>query len=219
MNLFCRKSRYFAFLASTSFAASLLRGASISGFAGQQQLEADPYVYGAEPAPQVDRGFLDLFRLGASIQLPRGVSGVATGDLDGDGDPDIVAVGSVESGPFAWIILNEGGALFAPPIPYALVTPPEFVAVGDVDNDGDIDVVPTAIGSSFSVLRNAGDGRTFVRTDHPTPDPGTRSVVVADVTNDGLNDLLLGGQAIDQPAALHLSIFPGSPDGGWGSLI
>ena len=94
-------------------------------------------------------------------QLTKGTSTslyFASADFDGDEDADI-AVGKAAG--YISVLKNNGDATFARPVDHRAggVT---GVAAGDVDNDGDIDIVfaeVTLSGSGFlGVLRNSGGG-------------------------------------------------------------
>lgn len=74
----------------------------------------------------------------ATLNGPRGVDIV---DLDGDGDNDVAATGWFSGGGVFYSI-NEGGGVFAPP---TLIDPspygPIHLVAGDLDGDGDPDLV------------------------------------------------------------------------------
>ena len=91
---------------------------------------------------------------------------LAIGDLDGDGDPDLIS-GNEKSGDVS-VLLNNGDATFAPSVPYdangCASTPGacayiRSVSLGDADGDGDLDLaVGHLLGDGISVLLNNGDG-------------------------------------------------------------
>src|SRR5262249_10098422 len=86
-----------------------------------------------------------------------GPSVVRTGDLDGDGDVDIVASNGNTSG--ISVLFNQGGAAFAAPVPLTTAYSPVDLAVADLDNDGDLDLVALSrTPNGVSVLLNAGGG-------------------------------------------------------------
>lgn len=64
---------------------------------------------------------------------------VALGDLDGDGDLDLVV--GPNSGRFA-VLINDGTGTFGPAVTYSTAgSQARAVALGDLDGDGDLDVV------------------------------------------------------------------------------
>ncbi|MFY7997366.1 MAG: FG-GAP repeat domain-containing protein, partial [Candidatus Kapaibacteriota bacterium] len=127
----------------------------------------------------------------ANIALPSGVAGTNIADMNGDGNPDIVAL-------LRWsnqvaIILNTGPNTFAAPVTYGIgggATGPESMTVGDFDNDGDLDVATANFGGAgnLSVLFNNGNGTFAGATVYATSGPTT--VVTGDVNADGYLDLI-----------------------------
>lgn len=131
----------------------------------------------------------------------RSVSEVALGDLDGDGDLDIVAVGESMR---PQIYLNSGNGTFsAPSDAFQFATPSTPGSVGlllwDFDNDGDLDIV-TNVGTPHGpawrlvIARNDGSGvfdGNLITVDQNSIEPG--SILVADVENDGDLDLVAVG--------------------------
>ncbi len=90
---------------------------------------------------------------------------LATGDMDEDGEPDVV-VGCFSSGSISVMFGNAGGALFDAPVEYdaktlvsGVGTSLSEVAVADVDGDTHLDVVASAVsGDELIVWLNNGDG-------------------------------------------------------------
>ncbi|QDU66484.1 FG-GAP repeat domain-containing protein [Engelhardtia mirabilis] len=87
-----------------------------------------------------------------------GLWGVAGGDLDGDGDNDLVATTTL-----GLVVLgNLGGGSFTPAVQISLPEGQREVALGDIDGDGDLDVVTqqqtSTTDPSVWVLRGNGDG-------------------------------------------------------------
>jgi hypothetical protein len=117
-----------------------------------------------------------------------GSANIGVSDMNGDGTPDIaVALGGPAGG--VDILLNDGQGRFAtrtefPTAPYA-----DGVAVGDFDEDGDVDLATPAVGG-FSVLLNDGRGQF---SSHVEYDLGStpRSLTAIDVDGDGRSDLVL----------------------------
>lgn len=108
-----------------------------------------------------------------SSQLPEDMgSGLAWGDYDGDGDPDLyvvnqsgpltLSVEDVERGPArARLFRNDGDGTFTDATDEAGVSVGGWgmgAAWGDYDADGDLDLLVTRYGTNI-LFRNEGDGR------------------------------------------------------------
>jgi Leucine-rich repeat (LRR) protein len=83
---------------------------------------------------------------------------VQLGDMDGDGDLDLIGISANNN--TVTVRLNNGLGDFtalATAAPYSVGTSPQSVAIGDVDGDGDLDiVVANSFSNSTSVLLNQG---------------------------------------------------------------
>ena len=93
------------------------------------------------------------------VQLPAGSSpsGVALGDLDGDGVLDLVTTSS--SGDLLYLHLGTGGGAFGPAVTHPTPDGPRTVKLADLDGDGDLDVgVGCEAGGRFAVWLNDGTG-------------------------------------------------------------
>jgi hypothetical protein len=124
-------------------------------------------------------------------------SAFAVGDLDGDGDIDVLVGDSFGNGGSGVTLLkNNGDKTFAAPVYYAVVYPETVadVALSDIDSDGDLDAIATIRGNyddqaSVRVWRNNGDGTFAGPIEFPTGQ-GPVGLVAADVTGDGKADIV-----------------------------
>jgi hypothetical protein len=121
---------------------------------------------------------------------------LAVGDLDGDGDPDVAFVRATAD--TLTISFNDGTGRFPSRQRLPVDARPMGVATGDVDNDGDLDLVTASQGfgsnnSYLNVYLNNGTGR-FSRASRLSSANGvgntTVSVVLGDLDGDGDLDLV-----------------------------
>jgi hypothetical protein len=104
-------------------------------------------------------------------------------DLDGDGLGDLVRGGSLDRE----VHLQRAGG-FEPPVIYDVDA--YQLTAGDVDGDGDVDLVATDVAADvFVVLRNQGDGTLVRSTESPTA-VAHSTMRLVDVSGDGHLDLV-----------------------------
>ncbi|GAB4021308.1 beta strand repeat-containing protein [Spirosoma koreense] len=124
-----------------------------------------------------------------------GAQGVMVGDIDGDGDLDMIVANSNSTD--VSLRFNDGSGNFSRPATNAEVTvgdSPYSVALGDVDGDGDLDLLAANFyGASVSVRLNNGSGIFTAPTLNPDPGVGSRpySVALGDVDGDRDLDMLV----------------------------
>ncbi len=111
-------------------------------------------------------------------------------DADMDGDLDLFLVGYSEHRNITKLYLNQGNAVFVESFKTLF---PEYggatVAIGDLDSDGDSDIVMGNY-ETLDIYNNNGDGE-FIKLKHTKIDPSCSYVVMSDIDNDGDNDLIL----------------------------
>jgi hypothetical protein len=117
---------------------------------------------------------------------------LSVGDLNGDGQPDLVALrnGTVN------VFLNDGNGTFAPAQTYAVGGTPAAVAVGDVNGDGKLDLVTANTNGTASVLLNNGNG-TFAPAVSYAIGGAATSVALGDFSKDGHLDIATTGTELD----------------------
>ncbi len=129
---------------------------------------------------------------------------IAAGDLNGDGNVDVVAAnrGSnflARAGapinnayePNVAVLLGDGAGHLADPVQYELGQDATLQAVdiGDLDGDGDLDVVASDFGANrFIAYENAGDGTLVRPRNYPAGKSGS-CVIIHDRDRDGDLDI------------------------------
>jgi hypothetical protein len=132
------------------------------------------------------------------------VNSVEIGDLDGDGDPDIFS-GSQSGEDYELIVWQNDGTPFSGSWTSndAGTTPgtTNAVALGDLDNDGDLDAAAGSVattGSELFVLENDGAPFSGLWTSNAVTDTDTiHDLVFADLDGDGYLDVVSGGKQRD----------------------
>jgi hypothetical protein len=136
----------------------------------------------------------------------QGPEGIATGDFNGDGVPDLATANHTAN--TVSVLLGNGDGTFATNVDYPAGMGPIAVATGDFNGDGFTDLaVVNQTDNTVSIFLGAGDGTFLPKTDYPTGTSPT-SIAVADFNGDGFLDL-----AITNGTANTVSILLGNGDG------
>jgi len=132
------------------------------------------------------------------------VISITVADVNGDGKPDVIAtdqctdhtctIKSVVS-----VMLGNGNGTFQTPVPYGSAgISPTFVATGDVNGDGKLDLLvtnacsdSTCTTSSVAVLLGNGDGTFQAPVAYLTGGNSPFSVSIGDMNGDGKADLVV----------------------------
>jgi hypothetical protein len=124
-------------------------------------------------------------------------SSIALGDIDNDGDLDLIVTGDDDgSAPHRLDkYINDGSGNFVGPVSFGTGVKSSSISLGDIDNDGDLDLIVTGFDGSTTHLDkyiNDGSGNFTGPTAFGTS-VGNSSIALGDIDNDGDLDLILTG--------------------------
>jgi len=140
------------------------------------------------------------------------IYGVAVGDFDGDGAPDLAVTNFADNN--VSILLGNGDGTFAAAVNYPAGTGPNFVAVGDFNGDGDLDLAVSNYNShNVSILLGNGDG-TFAAAVNYAVGSAPISVAVGDFNGDTNLDL-----AVSNWTSNNVSILLGNGAGAFAAAV
>lgn len=182
----------------------------LADLAAGLQLRNNQAFYNSGTAPFFDAGPVDLG------SLSRSTAAIGLGDLDGDGDVDMVAA---NGGTPITLYFNDGDDdPFSDMQTVNLTSDASFVQsidLGDVDNDGDLDVVAAVISGRNRLYLNNGSMSPFAGVggiDIGADRDETHAIKLADVNDDGHLDVIAGNYL--QPNRLYLNNGTLNPFGG-----
>ena len=143
------------------------------------------------------------FLAAVALATPNAASGVAVGDINGDGKVDIAAGTSDSNGNNGAVIVfyqdPATSGSFLPPVTVAAGAQPITLRIADMNGDGVADLVAANFGAGTDgagsagvsvVLQDASHPGTFLAAVTYAAQAGTTHLVVADIDGDGLPDVV-----------------------------
>ena len=125
------------------------------------------------------------------------------GDISGNGKLDIVLGNDQDGG--ALVYINHGNLDFEGPLP--LEAPSDLVysiAIADLDEDDDNDIVLGTVEAQSSVLINSGNGRSFSVTELGNGEGAVYGLAIGDVNGDGLPDIVTARSGAPNLSLIHI---------------
>ncbi|TGE29660.1 beta strand repeat-containing protein [Hymenobacter metallicola] len=156
---------------------------------GDLDLATANYINGAGNSLSVRfNNGLGTFSGGSEISVGNAPLQVVAGDIDNDGDLDLLSANVV--GNSVSVRLNNGSGSFTNGQTLAVGSSPLSVALGDLDGNGTLDLLATSAGANnLSEFRNIGGTFGLTTTVAANADP--EFVLTADVDADGDLDVLI----------------------------
>ena len=156
---------------------------------------------------------------GSPFTVGGGTTGVAVGDFNGDGKPDLAVTNATSNNVSVLLGTGNGSFTNAPGSPFAVGLTPVRIAVGDFNGDSKLDlVVGNANGNSVSVLLGTGNGSFINAPGSPFAASNPDGIAVADFNGDGKLDLVVANAVANNTVSVLLgngngtfTAAPGSP--------
>jgi hypothetical protein len=149
---------------------------------------------------------------------------LSSGDLNGDGKPDLVIVSACSSqsdcnSGIVGVLLGNGDGTFQPAVTNFAGPNPYNEALWDVNGDGKVDVIVGNMSDygngngRVGVMLGKGDGTLQTAVAYDSGGNNLSSVLVKDVNGDGKPDILATNQCVDGSCTGAVGILLGNGDG------
>jgi hypothetical protein len=165
-------------------------------------------------------GRLTTNSFGPAVAFPCGAqpAGLAVGDLDGDGKPEIVTANGGNNSVSVLRNVSLPGVIttnsFAPALPFPTGYEPKQVVIADIDGDGKPDLLTVNYNGTgaLSVLRNlcAPGSFAFAPVVTFTGLAESEAIAVGDLDGDGKPDVVIGGANSEGLTVFRNTSTPGS---------
>jgi hypothetical protein len=136
---------------------------------------------------------------------------IASGDLNGDGYPDLVTANTGDN--TVSVLLNNKNGTFAAAVPYTVGTQPYQVAIGDVNGDGFPDLAVTNYGANtVTILFGSKTGAFTVQPATLATCANPYGVAIGDFKHNGFPSV-----AVTCYTSSQLEVFPNNGNGTFGT--
>ncbi len=156
------------------------------------------------------------YTLSSILPMGDGASAAAVADFNGDGNLDVIT--SNWTARSVSVRLGNGNGTFGERVDRDLDIPdgdaPDAMAAGDLNGDGQVDIVVSAINHGATVLLGRGDG-TFTTAGTYSVDGSAVGLVLADLDGDGVLDMIVSTET----APGGIRVFHGVGDGTFGAEV
>jgi methionine-rich copper-binding protein CopC len=132
-----------------------------------------------------------IFSGGTNVAVGSFPFNITTGDIDNDGDLDFLTANMGAASNTVSVMLNNGSGSFSSGTTAVMGSRPRWISLGDLDLDGDLDLMSANFGSSNASVRfNNGSG-IFSGGSDLAAGASPSSVVASDIDGDGDLDMLV----------------------------
>jgi FG-GAP-like repeat len=129
------------------------------------------------------------------------VRGLAVGDINRDGNPDVVIGTTVPPSEVALALGNGMGGFTV--VPGALVSgSPWTLALADLNGDSNLDLIVADVGAKLAVLTGNGNGTFNARVEYAIPDLANQ-IATGDINGDGDIDVATANGAMASVSILY----------------
>ena len=179
-----------------SLGSSSTRSIALGDINGDGHLDMVEGNFGQPNLVRLNDGTGNFDATGLSLAETDYTLSVTLGDIDGDGDLDLVE-GNYGFGNNVVegnrVRLNDGTGTFSSGVVLSSAARTTSVALGDIDGDGDLDLVEGNSNSDNLLWLNDGSG-SFTVTNQTLGDTDTVSIAFSDIDGDDDLDLLVGNE-------------------------
>ncbi|MEH2218468.1 MAG: FG-GAP-like repeat-containing protein [Nostoc sp.] len=149
------------------------------------------------------------FSAPTNVAIGSNPKSLAVGDVNGDGKVDLVMTNFSSND--VLVLLGNGQGTFSTPTPanLAFETRPDSIALGDLDADGDLDLIVGIVNytmgygsDNVTVLLNNGNGTFGTKTNYALQSKA-QYIAVGDVNGDGKVDLVTANSSRNNASVLY----------------